>query len=88
MKKCIKVLNYQPHSLSDTDIEHPEIQLEMFFLTYPLHTIRQNLWRFFRAWLVLAGEYADEKEITSKLQFYELIEEFIELSYIKNRKKT
>lgn len=83
MKKYEKRLNYQPHSLSASDLENPETHLRMFFAVYPIHVIREKLWNLFRAWLFRCGEYADEVVITSMLQFYELLEEFLEVSYIR-----
>lgn len=79
----VNKLNFQPHSLTQAEIDNPEMYLGGFFGDFPIHVIRENLWVLFRSWLSLCGEYADETDIKAMLLFYEEITQALELSYIK-----
>lgn len=82
----INKLNFQPHCLTQAEIDNPEMYLGSFFGDFPIHVIRENLWSLFRSWLSLCGEYADETDIKAMLLFYEQITQAIELSYVKGGK--
>jgi hypothetical protein len=79
-------LNFQPHSLTQAEIDNPEMYLGSFFDDFPIHLIRENLWSLFRSWLSLCGEYADETDIRVMLLFYEQFTHAMELSYVKGIK--
>lgn len=87
MKNCLEALNYQPHAFTDDDLKNLNDFLLRFFTEYPIHVVRQQLWELFRAWLFRCGEYADEEIITSKLEFYEQLEEFLEIAFIKTNEE-
>lgn len=88
MENYNKALDFQPHTIAKCDLNNPDLAISSFFLEYPVHNVRQNLWKLFRAWCFTCGEYADEKEISSMLQFYENLELLMELTYIKNSRRT
>lgn len=79
-------LNFQPHAFTKAELDNPEKHLGSFFGDFPIHLIRENLWSLFRSWLSLCGEYADEKDITAMLLFYEQVKHALELSYVKGVK--
>ncbi|MBE9597767.1 hypothetical protein [Pedobacter sp. MC2016-24] len=85
MEQFLEALSYQPPTFKGEKLTNINGLLISFFDHYPVHEARTHLWELFRAWLFRCGEYADEEVISSKLQFYELLEEFIEMAYLKTK---
>ena len=50
MKTLLETLNYQPHSLSEAELEKPETAIADFFGWHELHEVRTNFQEFYLAW--------------------------------------
>ena len=82
MKKILKKLNYQPISLSKTELKNPESVVEEFFQNIPIHEARANLSEFYKAWLLHSCEYAGVDDSRSMVSFYTQIIDFFNASFL------
>ncbi len=86
MEEIIKVLNYQPADIQDSDIEDPISGISYFFVNYPLHESRAKLWELYKGWIHLAAESPDGEELTDMLFFYDRLVEMLNLCYVFTQK--
>lgn len=82
MEEIIKQLNYQPTRLSDREIQYPQEIIASFFLNYPIHEARANLWQLYQGWVYHSRDYANSEMIECMMMFYEQLIGFAEASYI------
>ncbi|MET4138417.1 hypothetical protein [Pedobacter sp. UYP1] len=87
MKDYIRILNYQPHTVSKEFIADPNRGLNTFFSFHPLTEVRQKLHLLLRAWLRQVNVYAEPSDISAMLLFQEQLIEFMEVSYVKGVKE-
>ncbi|RNL52491.1 hypothetical protein [Pedobacter jejuensis] len=86
MEEIIKVLNYQPADMLDSDIENPVSGISHFFVNHPLHESRAKLWEFYQGWMHLASESPDGDELKDMLFFYNRLIEMMNLCYVFTQK--
>lgn len=79
MEEIIKMLNYQPADIRDSDIDNPISGMTSFFVNHPLHESRMKLWELYQGWMHLASESPDGEELKDMLFFYNRIIEMMNL---------
>lgn len=87
MEELLRKLNYQPTNLSSGDLENPEETIDSFFLEYPIHIVRKQLWDLYRGWMYHASEYADTEVTMSMMDFYTQAIDFVDASFINAEKR-
>jgi len=88
MEEILKRLNFQPASLTETDLANPEQVLATFFENYPIHVTRENLWQMYKGWNHHAAEYADTEQFRSMMSFYIEIIDLVNAAFVFSVNKT
>lgn len=86
MEEIMKVLNYQPADIYDSDLEDPVSGISYFFVNHPLHESRAMLWKLYEGWTYLASESPDGEELKDMIFFYNQMVELLNLCYIFKEK--
>jgi len=87
MEEIKKLLDYQPSGLSDEEIENADSEMEYFFVNFPLHEARANLWELYKGWVHLEAESPEGEEMTNMLFFCNQMISFMNFSFIVTRQK-
>ena len=69
MKTLLETLNYQPHSLNESELEQPETAIANFFEWHELHQARTNFQEFYIAWENYNSETLESEEKKEMLFF-------------------
>ena len=84
MKTLLETLNYQPHTLNDGDVEHPEAAIAHFFLFHELHKTRKSLQDFYLAWQHLHADNPQTEEMRDMGFFFTSLIDLVNASYVVN----
>ncbi|KQM68264.1 hypothetical protein ASE74_24105 [Pedobacter sp. Leaf216] len=87
MEEIKKLLDYQPLGLSDEDIENADSEMDYFFVNFPLHEARANLWELYQGWVHLEAESPEGEELKHMLFFCNQMISFLNFSFIVTRQK-
>lgn len=82
MEKILKVLNYQPAAIMDSDLANPLPAITHFFEGHPLDESKTRLRELIKGWLYTSTESYDDKELKNMVFFYEQLVEMINLCYV------
>lgn len=89
MEEIIKMLNYQPNSLTQEELNNPLTVIGDFFECNELHKVRENLWELYTGWT--NSYFTEGKENSEMLTLYANLINLINATYIysertKNKK--
>ncbi len=84
MKTLLETLNYQPHSLTESGIEHPESAIADFFTDHELHEARAKLQEFYHAWQYYHADAADGDQMKDMVFFFNNLIDLVNAGYVVN----
>nr|WP_162988792.1 hypothetical protein [Pedobacter schmidteae] len=87
MEEIMKKLNYQPNTLSATELNNPEMVIADFFDNNELHEVRDKLWELYKGWVNNSVDFAEGPENADMLYLYGQLINMLNATYISNEKK-
>lgn len=82
MKTVLQQLNYQPHSLTADEIEHPKPAIAEYFENHSLQVTRENLWKFYQSWIYQNADTVNAETQKEMIFFYTRLIDLVSLSYV------
>ncbi|TDO23364.1 hypothetical protein [Pedobacter duraquae] len=86
MEQILKRLNFQPATLTITEMENPEQVLATFFENCPIHEVRENLWEMYKGWIYNSAEYTDPDQTRAMMSFYTELVNFVNAAFLSAEK--
>jgi hypothetical protein len=82
MEEIKKTLDYQPAGLSEADIENADSEMRYFFVNFPLHEARANLWELYKGWVYFEAESPEGEEMKDMIFFYNQMVSFMNFAFV------
>ena len=82
MKTLLETLNYQPHSLSQKEIECPEKAITQFFGFHELHQTRANLQELYQGWQYHHADDPQSEQLRDMVFFIDSLLNLVTASYV------
>ena len=87
-KSILDVLNFQPCTLYEEELENPEEVIANFYQNYPIQRSRALLWDWYRDWIVSSSRHPEIERAAELFNFYANMVGFLEAVYVCDAKRS